>query len=442
MTGKDQMDKNLLSPSVQKEVGFWQGLGDGPASFFIFWRLLDRRAWSIFFSYLLVAAGVVTAFAVVMKTLGPEAKESLLEFIFPENWRMAGKLVFDKFFGKLGSQVLANFIVNGSMTVISLSCFVFKEMLSRRIEHHNPLLPYGHQPWPLWRQAIEEIKYAILWAAAYSVIFWVSYPPFAGTRLLGKVLSYLVLFVFFDIIFLCPLFLRHRVGYGRMVRTFFVRPLASFGFAAFFLAPSIIASNLLKGQPMNLVVPVLLAIHVLTVAPAASAGTWLAARLLPTAKKMTPSPLSFRLLGVVMILAILGASGYVFGQLAGSISAKTQILKCKYSVDWGSFSIDPPSFSDLSVGLSVDVEITNPTELDVLIEHSRLEVQNNEKPFGTVFLDRIEVPAGQTRRQNINLRIKITLARLLEYKDLLHKPWEFTLWVEVNDSFEFPVYFR
>ncbi len=442
MTAKDHSEDNILADSAQKEAGFFGGLWYGPASFFIFWRLLDRRSWAIFFSYLAVAAGVVTAFALAMKALGPEAKEALLAYIFPENWRMAGRLVFEKFFGKLGSQVLANFIINGSMTVISLSCFVFKEMLSRRIEHHNPLLPYGHKPWPLWRQAVEEVKYAVLWAAAYSVIFWVSYPPFDGTRLLGKILSYLVLFVFFDIIFLCPLFLRHRVGYGRMVRTFFMRPFASFGYAAFFLAPSIIASNLLHGQPLKVVVPVLLAIHVLTVAPAASAGTWVAARLLPTAKKMTPSPFFVRVVGMFIILGILGASGYVFGQLANSINAKTQILKCRYSVDWGSFKLDPPSFSDLSVGLSMDVEITNPTDLDVVIEHSRLEVQNNEKPFGTVHLDRIEVPAGQTKRQNIKLRIMITLSRLLEYKELLHKPWEFTLWVEVDEGFEFPVYFR
>ncbi len=423
-------------------MGPLRGFFDGPVSFFVFWRMLDRRAWAIYLGYTLFAGGMVTAFAVAMLALGPEAKESLLDYLFPQHWRLAGRMVFERFFGKLGNQVLANFIINGSMSVISLTCFVFKEQLSRRIEHTNDLLPGGHSPWPLWRQGVEEFKYVLLYWFAYNVIFWISYPPWPATRLLGQVLSYLVLFLLFNIIFLCPLFLRHRVGYARMVRTFFVRPFASFGFAAFFLAPSLIAAQLLAGQEMKLAIPVLLVIHVLTVAPAASAGTWVAARLLPAAQALRPTRRVSRVSGLLVMALVVAASGYVFSRLADSINAKTQILKCDYSVDWGSFELDPPSLSDLSVGLSLDIEITNPTEVDVRIENSRLEVENAGRHFGTVHLGRIEVPAGATRRQRVDLRLEIALGRLLEYKDLLDKPWEFVLWVEVDEDWEFPVYFR
>ncbi len=420
----------------------FSGFLDGPASFFVFWRLLDRRAWALFFVYLAAAGGVVTGFALLLLALGPDAKRALLEYIFPEHWRLAGNMLFDRFLGRLGRQVLAIFILNGGMAAISMTCFAIKEILSRRIEHGNPLLDHGHEPWPLWRQAIEEVKFAVMYLLAYNVIFWIAYFPWETNRLAAKVLSYSVLFVFFNITFLCPLFLRHRIGYGRMVRTFFARPFAAFGYAGFFLAPALTAAWLLEGQPLGTVVVVLLGIHVLTVAPAASAGTWVAARLLPVASAMRPARLISRLIGALGMLALLAGSGWVYAQLASSIHAKTQILKCQYRVDWSSFEYHLPSLTDLSVGLSMEIEITNPTEMDVLIEDSRLEITNNKKHFSTVQVGRIEVPAGETRRQEVDLRIEISLGRLLEYRDLLSKPWEFTLWVEVTEDWEFPVYFR
>jgi hypothetical protein len=187
---------------------------------------------------------------------------------------------------------------------------------------------------------------------------------------------------------------------------------------------------------------VLLAIHVLTVAPAASAGTWVSARMLPTAKSLRPTRWWSRVLGTAIMITIVSVSGYAFSKLASSINNKTQILKCDYRVDWSTFDYRIPTLSDLSVGLSLEIEISNPTEVDVLIEESRLEIRNNQKHFSQVDIGRIEVPRGETRRQKVDLKVAIALTRLLEYKDLLSKPWEFTLWVQVTEDFEFPVYFR
>jgi len=378
--------------------------------------------------------------ALLVWSLGPELKAALLEYVLPAHFRVAGEMLLANLFGHLGERVLANFALQGGMAAVSVACCVVKELLSRRVEHTNPLLQEGHAPWPLWRQVLEELKFAALYLLAYNLIFWLSYPPFGPTRTAARVLSYVFLFVFFNLTFLCPLFLRHRVGYGRMVRTFFARPLAAFGFAAFWCAPSLVAIQLLGDVRSSTALGLVLAAHVLVTAPAAVAGTWLAARLLPVAQAMRPAGWFSRLLGWALLLGVLGASGVVTLRLADSLHAKSQLLKCQYRPDLGTFDYRLPSFRDLSVGLSIVVEITNPTEVDVRIERSRVEARNAGKHFTEVRLAPIDVPAGATRRQPVELDVEIALSRLLEWRELVDGDWELTWWIEVAEGWEFPVY--
>jgi hypothetical protein len=415
---------------------------DGPASTVTLWRLMDRGAWALFLLYWLLAAGSVAGVALLVRAIGPELKLAVLDYILPANFRMAGQMLLESFFGHLGERVLANFALQGGMAAVSVACCVVKELLSRRIEHTNPLLQEGHAPWPLWRQVLEELKFVVLYLLAYNVIFWLGYPPYGPTRTAAQVLSYVSLFVFFNVTFMCPLFLRHRVGYGRMVRTFLARPLQAFGFAAVWCAPSLLAIHLLGNVRTGLALTLVLLAHVAVTAPAAVAGTWLAARLLPVAQAMRPAGWFLRVLGWGVMLAVLVASGVVTTRLATSLNAKTQILKCQYKLDWSTLDYRLPSLSDLSVGLSFVVEITNPTEIDVRIERSRVEVRNSGKYFSEVRLAPIAVPAGQTVRQPVSLSVEIALSRLLEWRELIQGDWEVTWWIEVEEGWEFPVYFR
>jgi len=139
---------------------------------------------------------------------------------------------------------------------------------------------------------------------------------------------------------------------------------------------------------------------------------------------------------------VLVASGVVYLRLADSLHAKSQILKCQYKLDPSTLDYRLPSLRDLSVGLSFVVEITNPTQVDVRIEKSRVEVRNSGKYFSEVRLEPIEVPAGQTVRQPVNLSVEIALSRLLEWRELVQGDWEVTWWIEVDEGWEFPVYFR
>lgn len=403
---------------------------------------LDRRAWGLVLGYTLAAAAAVSLFAALTLAYGPHFKQALFDYLLPEDYGTTLEMLLESLWERLGERALALFALNGALAALAVICCPFKELLSRRLETTNALVGESFAPWPIGRQILEELRFAFLYLVAYDVIFWIAYPPFEPTRLLGRALGYAALFVFFDLSFLCPLLLRHRIGYGRMVRTFFRRPVLAFGFAALFLAPSLLAAYLLRERPLGLVLPILLGIQVVTAAPAAVVGTWLAARLLPTARALRPASLFARGVGFLCLLGLLIASGLVFGRLLDSVHAKSQILKCRYSVDWTSLSLKPPTLFEPGLGLRFELEIENPTEVDVRIERSRLELNLDDRRFSEVRLGLIEVPAHAQRRQAIDLRIELAFGRLLEFGDLLRAEWAATLWIEVAPGFEFPVFFR
>ena len=378
-------------------VGYFGGLLDGLKALTTIKSLLDRKGWGLYLVYTLVAGLIVAAFSWWMVTMGPATKQALLDYVFPAHWHLAGRMIFDKVFRNLGDQVLANCILHGGMAAISVTCFVFKEVLSRRIENTRSLLKEKHSPWPLWRQGLEELRFAWMYILAYDVILWVAYPPWDWLRTIARILSFVALFVFFNITFLCPLMLRHQIGYARMVRSFFARPLQAFGFAGLFLAPGLIAGRLLASQPWPYVISILLMIHVLTIAPAATAGTWMAARLLPVAQSFPKPGKTTRIVGWISMLLIMLLSVYVFANLADSINKKSQILKCNYTIDWTSLTLEP-SFAEPSLRISLDMQIENPTSIDVQIEHSRLVILNAHKTFSEIQLDPISVPCFQITR--------------------------------------------
>jgi hypothetical protein len=418
------------------------GLLDGFKAIVIFPKLLNKKGWALLLLYWGLAIAAVSGFAALVMVLKPALKEAFLDYVFPEHFKIAGRMMVEKLFGQLGSLLIANFIVVGGMSVLSFLCSAVKETLSRHIERENPLGAGAFSPWPIWRQALEELKFAALYLLAYNVIFWIGYPPSSFCRTTATVLSYIALFVFFDITFLCPLLLRHRIGYGRMVRAFFRKPVQSFSFAVVWCLPVLIATQFMTGEKMALAVSVLLLCHVLVVAPAAAGGTFLSAKLLPVARDLRPAPGFLSALAWILMLAVLGASGTVFFRLADSVNKKSQILKCQYSVDFRSFDYRLPSLLDPSVGISFDVTIQNPTETDVEMEQSRLEIKNGGKKFADAWLDPISVKAGETAKQKVSLKLDVKLSGLKDVKGLFTKPWDFVLWAQVLEGYEFPIYFR
>ena len=94
-----------------------------------------------------------------------------------------------------------------------------------------------------------------------------------------------------------------------------------------------------------------------------------------------------------------------------------------------------------SVGFAVDVQVENPTPTDFVLEDNRLEVRHEGELVATTSLAPFVVPAGSTRVQQLGVDLELNLEALSQGLGLLStKDWELTLFVEVADGIEFPVY--
>jgi hypothetical protein len=132
--------------------------------------------------------------------------------------------------------------------------------------------------------------------------------------------------------------------------------------------------------------------------------------------------------------------------LALSAHHKSQILKLDYDVAWTSFGVDLPGVRDalkgkLTGGIHFDVEIGNPTAFDVVIEKNRLEVTHDHTVVVETKLSPVEVAAGQTVQETIELDGALDATLVRRGRDLLDaSAWRITLYLEVMEGFEFPVY--
>ena len=165
---------------------------------------------------------------------------------------------------------------------------------------------------------------------------------------------------------------------------------------------------------------------------AAVSGTWLAARLLDQARASRPAPWPARLLVWTAILAVLGWSGFVFGNLGAALHRKTQILKCHYSADWSSFRLELPELNlrsamgsllsgTVPVGARLTVRVQNPTELEVSLERSTLELRHQRTLVARTRLEPLRLPAGATVERQLELRLELQPAALLKGKALLSR---------------------
>jgi hypothetical protein len=298
------------------------------------------------------------------------------------------------------------------------------------------------RPWPWWREAFEEIKYLLLYLLTFNAIFWLGYPPLAPLRIAATALSYLVLFAFAWADYLSPYYFRHDLGYLRIFRLFFARPAAGVIFSALWCLPALLSGVILSGERLVLAFVVLTAAQVLVIAPAVVSGTALAARLHAQASGLRPVPRLIKWAGALTLSALLAAGAFLTISLSGSLLEKTQLLKCSFRLVPGTLSVSRPTLLEPAPGLEAELEIENPTGLDVLIEDSRLEVKNSGGFLANVHIDRIFAPARSSVRQKVALKISLSLAKLSRIKELFSGDWEFTLWLRLSPRWEFPVYFR
>ena len=85
--------------------------------------------------------------------------------------------------------------------------------------------------------------------------------------------------------------------------------------------------------------------------------------------------------------------------------------------------------------------VTNPTSVDVEIENNHLELRQQGQLIAQAQLPRGKVPAHSVQRLAVTVPLSVAPSQALRIRQLLTtKDWSLTLYLEVADGFEFPIY--
>lgn len=416
-------------------------------------RRLKKRSATWFVAYLVACAVVLGVVASLIASHRADLLDAAMDYLLPEEWHFASKLLVDNFFAAQEHAVITNAAIVASLLVVQITLFPLKEHVSLTLEEDNALLADPIDEHPLWFQAWEEVKLFVAMLAAQGTIFWIGYSQDTSRRLLATVLSFVVLFASVGIDFLSPILQRHKLRYSAILKTLLAHPVLLFAFGALFSLPPIIAGNIAAGHPtwsFGTQLGVLFGAQVLGIALAAIGGTLAGAPLVADAKRRRPSHVAVRVLAWAALLGLCVWNGQRFAAVGTSLHHKTQVLKCSYSVDWKSFHGDLPGKAELlaaarkgeiTVSGGFTVTIANPTAVDVDIEDNRLELRNKDTLVARTSLPEVHVPAGGSATVPVRFPLTIAVGQVFRIRELITtQGWSLTLYLRVAEGFEFPIY--
>jgi hypothetical protein len=416
-------------------------------------RRMGKRSAAWLAVYFVSAAAILGIVAKIVISNKERVVDAVMRYVMPEDWRAAATFLFRKLFATQEQAVITNAALAMSLMVVTITLFPIKEKVSATLEEEGKLLEEPFDEHPLWFEALEEAKLFLAMLAAQGCIFWLGYTDEPWRKTLSLVLSYLVLFAGVSLDFLSPVLQRHRQRYSVMIKSFAVNPVLFLVFGALFSLPAIITARVLAAHTdwsngTQLILS--FAAQVVGIALAAIGGTVAGAPLLADAKRRTRSHLVTRIVAWAVFVGALAWNAHRFYIVGTSINHKTQILKCEYDVDWSSFSADVPSALELAlaiksdtitVGVHFDVAITNPTAIPVEIEDNRLEVKQQDQLVALTSLPRVSVAPGATEKVTVKLPLTIKPSQALRIRELLTtKDWSLTLWLHLDDDWDFPIY--
>lgn len=410
---------------------------------------LPRRSWGFLALYLGASALLLGGIGLLLRAHRGDLQALLYAYLFPEGWHGALDLLLEHFFQAQQRVVLINAVITASLVAVTVLLFPVKEWLSASFERHAGLTDQPAREHPLLQQAWQESKLFLLFIAVQGAIFLLGYPPVPALKTSAAVLGYLFLFFTFAVDFVSPVLQRHQGYYSQILRLLARHPLAALGFGAMFALPTIGIGKLWAASPAwswTWALFLVFGVNVLCIAWAAVAGTWLGARLLPALAGVARAGSRARGIAWAVVLALLAANAYVYGNLALSAHHKSQVLKCGYEIDFGSFDLERPALATLledevTVGVGFDVRIDNPTRFDVDIEDSEVVVEHRGAVVARTRLGALAVPAGQARTQRVDLSLTVDPRSLTLDRGLIDpKTWRITLYIDVTPYLRVPVY--
>ena len=401
-------------------------------------RFFNRKALSWGVIYSLATIVIFGLFVWFLFNYQDPIKAALLDYLFPKSWQSLSEQLANFLFESQTKIVLGNMILSGSLVLASITLFPVKEKYSSEFEktlkHNNGQT----SEFPLYMQALEEVKLFLLYLTAQSVILWIGYYPFVWTTIISNTLSFVFLFATFGLDFIAPTLQRHRVTYSLMIKFLLKHPLIALSFGTLFSLPLVLISPYIFSIPELSFIEItgfLLFLNIIFLVLAVPAGTFIASKLLPEVRQTEPAKRRNVRASYVMMTVLLLSTLFLHSQLVVSLHHKSQLLKAEYDLDWSSISFDLPSFSELSSGkalsnFSMDIVINNPTQFDIIIEPSELYIEQKENLIAKLNINGFALASGESKRITLNMDSDSDLSKLSEFGELT-KDWNIDMYIDI-----------
>lgn len=413
---------------------------------------LSLRSWLLLGLYLLLCGGLLGVLVILFDSQEKNLQRAAMSFLFPAEWHGLLDFLLAFVVRSQAQQVLVNVIIFVTMTLVSLAFFWSKELLSQSVERDREALgdpdadPGRWRDNAIWWEALEEIKWTLASTALMFVVLWVGHDIAPWRKTLATVLSYAVLFFSTAVNFMAPPMQRRQLGYGQILSAMARRPALTMLFGAAMSLPQVLALHLIgkADLPVAAALVSIFAINVVFIAWSAASGTVAGLALAAPADAARRWP---RWLGAMIglaVMAVLAFGVWLLLNLGIALKDKSQILKCRYAVDWKTVVVDTPKLGGLlkgevQVAVSFEVEIDNPNALPVRIERNRLTAEDGGRVVAEGRLTPFDVPARGKSRTRVGLDLRIKGTSLLEGASVNPAAWGLVLWVELDEGFEFPI---
>lgn len=413
---------------------------------------MSGRSWALFTLYLLLCSGLLGLLVVLFDSQEKNLQRAAMSFLFPEEWHAILDFLLAFVVKSQAQQVLVNVILFATMTLVSIAFFWSKELLSQSIERDLQARgdpdadPSRWRDNAIWWEGFEEIKWTLFSTALMFVVLWIGHDIAPWRKTLATVLSYLVLFFSTAVNFMAPPMQRRQKQYAQILHAMWRRPVLTMVFGAAMALPQVLALHLIGSADLSVTAALLsiFAVNVVFIAWSAASGTVAGLMVSSLSDEAKPWRLWSRALVWAGTLAVLAFAAYVLLNLGLALKDKSQILKCRYTVDWASVQVDKPGLGGLlkgevQVGVSFEVEIDNPNALPVRIEKNRLVAEDDGKVIAEGRLAPFEVPANGKSTTRVGLDVTVKASSLLEGASFNPASWGLILYLELSDDFELPI---
>lgn len=372
---------------------------------------------------------------------GPKVEAWLVIQLVPEVWRST----IDDLIHRLFLKEFRAFIVTTGfglgIVIIGMTLFPIKEKLSATYEEERFPDLKKHDPPPMWRQGLEEIKLAFLYIHLQGMSLFLAVQGHAILASLGTALSVAYLIAAMTLDHCSPFFQRRdRKIHGIIWLLLRHAPLRAFLIGFTCIGPVILLE---RGLPSSLdttlTISILVFTEVIGMAVATLLGCHLGAALVKKDPSLTESrpPTLWTLIYRGCVLTLTVWLGIFFSWWGYGVYTHYHFIRCRYHPLWNDADFKVRE-TKLTITLPVEVDnrstgAIDPTEL-------KIEVQGKGILEGGVGLLGPQIRAGETSQIQLNFEAELSEEALLDLPRFLET--EYSAHLKFEPPFSQPVLLR